>query len=256
VKAAAAKLADKEMILKSRVFPYQLMIAFLSVESDMPVALKDALQDAMEIAVENVPVTEGAVVVCPDVSGSMSSPVTGHRAGATTAARCIDIAALVASVFLRKNAHTLVLPFEHAVVEKLNLNGRDSIMTNAQKLAGIGGGGTNCSAPLHYINKKGLKPNLVVFVSDNESWVDSGRGGYRNTTGTLAEWEQIRGRNPSAKLVCIDIQPNSTGQAPDRKDILNIGGFSDSIFETINRFVTGDLSPEHWVGIIDALQLD
>ncbi len=255
-KSLAAKLMDRDQILKSRVFPYQLMTAFLNVDTDIPVVLKNALQDAMEVAVENVPVVPGAVVVCPDVSGSMSSPVTGHRAGSTTAARCIDIAALVASVFLRKNPETRVLPFEQSVVTKLELNGRDSIMTNAQKLASIGGGGTNCSAPLHYINQKKMVPGLVVFVSDNESWVDTTRGGYRNTTGMLAEWEQIRAKNPSARLVCIDIQPNSTAQAPERKDILNIGGFSDSIFETISRFVQGDLSPEHWVGIIEEFKIE
>ena len=51
----------------------------------------------------NVPAFAGKVYVCPDVSGSMSSPVTGHRMGATTAVRCIDVAALVAAALLRKN---------------------------------------------------------------------------------------------------------------------------------------------------------
>ncbi len=40
-----------------------------------------------------------------------------------------------------------MLPFEQAVVS-VDLNSRDSVMTNAQKLASIGGGGTNCSAPV------------------------------------------------------------------------------------------------------------
>ena len=51
----------------------------------------------MEIAIENVPAVAGQVVVCPDVSGSMRSPVTGARRGATTAVRCIDVAALMAA---------------------------------------------------------------------------------------------------------------------------------------------------------------
>ena len=46
-------------------------------------------------------------------------------------------------------------------------------MTNAAKLASIGGGGTNCSAPLAQLNAERAKVDLVVFVSDNESWVDA-----------------------------------------------------------------------------------
>ena len=35
--------------------------------------VRDALQDAMELAIANVPSIEGRVVVCPDVSGSMGA---------------------------------------------------------------------------------------------------------------------------------------------------------------------------------------
>jgi 60 kDa SS-A/Ro ribonucleoprotein len=62
-------------------------------------AYSDALQEAMEIAIENVPLIDGTVFLCPDVSGSMASPLTGHRAGATSAVRCIDVAALVGEHF-------------------------------------------------------------------------------------------------------------------------------------------------------------
>src|SRR5678815_1394401 len=123
----------------------------------------------MEIAIANVPAIEGRVYVCPDVSGSMSSAVTGYRPGATSAVRCIDVAALVAAAMVRKNPSAEVLPFEDRVV-KVALNPRDSVMTNAQKLAAVGGGGTNCSAPLTKLNARRAAGDLVIFVSDNQSW--------------------------------------------------------------------------------------
>jgi len=46
-------------------------------------------------------------------------------------------------------------------------------------------GGTNCSAPLAELNRRGAKGELVVFVSDNESWVDKARN---RGTATMAEW--------------------------------------------------------------------
>ncbi len=119
----------------------------------MPPTIREALQDAMEIAIQNVPRIEGKVYVCPDVSGSMHSPVTGVRKGATTAVRCIDVAALVAAAVLRKNPQAEVIPFESDVV-RVNLNPRDSVMTNAQRLASLPCGGTNCSAPLRHLNDR------------------------------------------------------------------------------------------------------
>src|SRR5436190_11587976 len=217
----ADRLRDPKAIAKARVFPYQLMVAYTmaNANAEIPKDVCDALQDAMEIAIANVPSIDGQVYVCPDVSGSMSSPVTGYRKGATTAVRCVDVAALVAAAVLRKNPRTEVLPFECDVVN-VSLNSRDSVMTNAAKLAAVGGGGTNCSAPLAQLNRRQAKGDLVIFVSDYESWVDAGPGaplaGLRpgtawppglaaawanRGTATLREWARFQARNPAAKLV-------------------------------------------------------
>ena len=249
----AQRLCDPQAIAKARVFPYQLMAAYVvaSANAVVPKQVCDALQDAMEIAIANVPAVEGRVFVCPDVSGSMSSPVTGYRSSATTAVRCIDVAALVAAAVLRKNPHTEVLPFERGVVN-VNLNSRDSVMTNAAKLASIGGGGTNCSAPLARLNKRKENGDLVIFISDYESWVDA-RGG--RGTATMREWNVFKQRNPAARLVCIDVQPYRTVQAIEREDILNVGGFSDQVFDVISEFASGELNADHWIGIIETVTL-
>jgi 60 kDa SS-A/Ro ribonucleoprotein len=252
VELIAKRLADPERIRRARVFPYQLLVAYLNADPALPLQVKDALQDAMETAIQNVPEVEGQVVICPDVSGSMSSPVTGYRQGASSKVRCIDVAALVAAAFLRKNRAARVLPFECHVVD-IELNSRDSVMTNATKLAQIGGGGTNCSAPLAKLNAEKATPDLVIFVSDNESWADAchGRG-----TAVMNEWEKLKLRNPKARLVCIDLVPNTTTQAPDRRDILNIGGFSDSVFDLVSAFAAGADGSDHWIREIETQPLN
>ena len=249
VDAIAARLRDANAIAKAKVFPYQLMAAYRSVTQDVPLAIREALQDALEAALSNVPHIEGKVVVCPDVSGSMRYAVTGNRGTASSAIRYVDVAALVAAAMMRKNPSTMVLPFENDVVN-LDLNPRDTVMTNAQKLASIGGGGTNCSAPLALLNKKKAQADVVVFVSDNESWVDATR---RGATATMREWEVFKKRNPNAKLVCIDIAPYGTTQAAERDDVLNIGGFSDDVFNIIVAFAAGQLNASHWVGEIQSI---
>ena len=127
-------------------------------------------------------------------------------------------------------------------------------------LARYGGGGTNCSIPLHEANTTYRKRKFAgcVLVSDNESWVGRGRHG---STGVMSEWQtfvknqmQLGGHETAApKLVCIDIQPYGSSQAPERADILNIGGFSDAVFNVVASYLSGDAS--RFVAEIDAIEL-
>jgi 60 kDa SS-A/Ro ribonucleoprotein len=263
VKVVADKLRNEEQIRRAKAFPYQLMTAYLNINSEIPTEIGLALRDAMEIATSNVPVLEGAVYVCPDVSGSMSSALTGARpgkgkAGAMSNVRCIDIAALVAASILRTNPHAEVIPFE-GDIRLVKLNPKASVVENAKILAGIGGGSTACSAPMKHLNGRRAPINAVIYISDNESWKDSGYGAYgwggsRGTGTTLdAEWVKAKDRCPDAKLVSIDITPNDTTQVNDRVDAMNVGGFSDDVFTAASHFLKGD--GKHWVDQIKSTVL-
>jgi 60 kDa SS-A/Ro ribonucleoprotein len=180
----------------------------------------------------------------------MSAPVTGYRKGATSKVRCIDVAALVAAAVLRRNPKAAVLPFECGVVD-LALDPFARVAANAAKLAAIGGGGTNVSAPLARLNDGQAMVDLVVIVSDNESWVDATRAG---ATATMREWDRLKKRCPRARLVCIDLQPYGTTQARSRADILNVGGFSDAVFETLARFAKGEAARD-WVAEVKEMEV-
>ncbi len=245
----AARLADRDALRKVRPMPYQLMVALGQVGDGVPLKVQAGLEEALELSLRGVPKVPGRIVVCPDVSGSMGSPVTGYRKGASSKVRCIDVAALVAAAMLRSNRTARVLPFEQQVVP-LSLKGSDRLAVNAAKLAAIGGGGTNVSAPLALLNAEQAAVDLVVIVSDNESWVDKTRAG---ATATMREWDQLKRRNPAAKLVCVDVQPYGTTQASGRPDILNVGGFSDAVFDTIARFVSGET--RDWVEIVKQVEV-
>jgi 60 kDa SS-A/Ro ribonucleoprotein len=264
----AEKLCDAELVRRARVFPFQLMAAFKAQKNDMPGEIGMALQQAMETAIDNVPTVAGKIFLCPDVSGSMQSPATGHRQGATSAVRCIDVAALVSAALLRRNTSAEVLPFSDDVVKMpRRLNPLDSVMTNAEFLAGLPSGGTACSAPLRRLNEQGAKGDMVIYVSDNQSWADFAKPAARRSavaaffgmgqrgTAMADEWERFRERNPGAKLVLIDIQPYDTTQVSERADVLNVGGFSDTVFQLIALFAKGELGADHWVGEIDSISL-
>jgi len=101
----------------------------------------------------------------------------------------------------------------------------------------------------------------VALVSDNESWVYDGRAfgyGQQGATGVMTEWQkfvanQQRLGNDVPKLVCIDLQAYATTQAPEREDILNIGGFSDAVFSVVASFLSGDAG--RFVAEVEAIEL-
>lgn len=250
----ANRLRNRESIIRARVFPYQLLCAYRMIGSDVPKSIGDALQDALEISIENVPVIEGKIYVCPDVSGSMQSPVTGFRKGSTSKVRCIDVASLMAAAVLRRNPDAEVIPFSDDVIS-VRLNPRESVMTNAEKLASLPSGGTCCSAPLRMLNRNNASGSMVIMISDNQSWIETVIEKKKRITATLSEWQQFKYRNQDANLVCIDLQPYTNTQAQERMDIMNIGGFSDQVFKIIAQFAKGELGADYWVKCINNIKI-
>lgn len=261
INMVAAKLADATLVERAKPFPYQLFTAYLYTKDttgneEVPVKIQNALHDALEIASKNVPTFSGPANIAVDTSGSMrSASVTGTREGATSKMMCVDVAALVACTFLKKNRESKILPFDTSLHLKHGLNPNDSIMTNAGKLRKYGGGGTDCGLALSYLNQQKAKEELVIYISDNESWFDNGRTHWGLGTSMATEWAAYQARVPKAKLVCIDLAQSVTVQVKSDSNVLNIGGFSDSIWEVIQKFVEGIPSADYWVDVIGKVQL-
>jgi 60 kDa SS-A/Ro ribonucleoprotein len=256
----AGRIADAEEIVRSQQFPYQFLAAYLNAGDEVPQRIKAALTRAAETACGNVPELPGPVVIGLDVSGSMASPVTGRRGpGATSRMRCVDVAALFAAAVLRRNPDSVVIPFDTAAYEA-RVDPEDSILSLAERLAKFGGGGTNCALPLATANGKYRARRFAgcVLVSDCESWVGSGLYG---STGVMTEWQafvknqaRLHGADfAGPKLVSINIQPYGTTQAPERSDILNVGGFSDAVFGVVASFLGDDA--DRFVSEVEAVEL-
>ena len=240
----AERLADPQRIIKAKAFPYQIMTTLLNIQHDAPGILRDALEQAMEIATANVPALPGKTVLAIDVSGSMHSPVTGYRQGSSSATTCLDAAAVMAAAVLRRNPDATVMPF-HWEVEPVDIDPNESIVSISQRLRRLPSGGTNCSVVLKQLNRQRASADTVIYFSDDESWIDADPNGM--STGTLRECRRFKARNPKAKLVCIDIQPYTTVQAPVANDVTHVGGFSDQVFDVLREVTCGDSTPDIFV---------
>lgn len=275
-----ARLKNQKLIEKAKVFPYQLMTAYNYTcrTAGMPQAITLGLQQALEHSLRNIPAIAGKIVMAPDMSGSMGGAVTGNRDssatgtsarrgrayGATTVVSCKEVAALVTAAYLRKNPDTLILPFSDHI-DLVRLNPMDSVVTNAQILARLPSGGTNCTLPLAYLNQRGIKADLVIYVSDYESWMDPhgqtmhrygwGALDINSKTGLMVEWRKFKAKNPKARLVCVDLQPSPSAQVIVEDDILSIGGWSDTCFKLIADFAANGNKGDMWVQRIEAQPL-
>ena len=90
-----------------------------------------------------------------------------------------------------------------------------------------------------------------------ESWIGAGRHG---STATMTAWQdfvkhqvRLHESDNGPKLVCIDLQPHTTTQAPDRSDILNVGGFSDAVFRVVPSFLSDDAG--RFVAEVEAVEM-
>lgn len=128
---------------------------------------------------------------------------------------------------------------------------RDSILTNATRLARYCGGGTALGAAFQYVNQRRLKVDNVIIISDYESWADRH---HSRGTALMNEWERLRSRNQGAKLVCIDITPGRTHQiAEGHPEILMVSGWSDSVFRVADTFLRGDAGS--WLEMVESIDL-
>jgi 60 kDa SS-A/Ro ribonucleoprotein len=272
----AERLSDRKSVQKACTFPYEILTAYQHVK-DAPQAIQKAFHVALDVATENVPLLPEAknnpsAYLFVDVSKSMSFMVKGNRYGignrANTSMTRADVAALIACSILRRNAGSEILLFNTKVVDKV-INPKVSVLENSTAISKMADGGTACSSPLHLLNEQGRHGDLIITVSDDQSWAESmGIDRYGNplpvnspllTNGKTAfqhEWEVWKARNPNSKLVCIDIAPYTTKQVQKDKDVLNIGGFSDVVFDLCGSFAAGRMNPNHLVGVIEGIDLD
>lgn len=248
-KTLVERIRDPELVKKFNVFPYQLMTTVQNIDG-VPTPIINALQDALDISTSNVP-DLGDVAVLVDTSGSMSHAITGNRGSVTSKTSCVQVACMIASCIARNSSNPTIVRFD-TIASEVKMNTRDSVLTNAGSIPNTGGG-TDIACGLHFIRKKGCKAKTVIIISDNESWFQGTGGYYGRGTQAAAEWAKYCGDVKGAKLICIDLTPNKTVQVPDSKNVLNIGGFSDAVFDVIANFVEGD--SDHFVNVIKKVDL-
>ena len=215
VKAACDMLVDEKLIKNSRVLPFRFATAYdeinkIGSSKDVRDVLV-AINQALEVSIQNVPKFDGETLVVMDVSGSMSG-------------RASEIASLFGAVLAKAN-NCDVMTFATNASYK-SYNPLDSVMSirNSFKYSG---GGTNFKAIFEKANKK---YDRIIILSDMQGWV-----GYTSPSAEFKAYKSRFGANPF--IYSWDLAGYSTLQFPEQS-VFALAGFSDKVFDIMRLLET------------------
>jgi 60 kDa SS-A/Ro ribonucleoprotein len=201
-------LTNEDFILKSRVLPFRFATAYEEVNKiGSSKEVRDvlvAINEALEVSVQNVPKFDGETLLVMDVSGSMSGKPS-------------EIASLFGAIVAKANSCDVMTFATNA--DYKSYNPMDSVMTIRNSFR-YSGGGTNFKAIFQKANKK---YDRIIILSDMQGWE-----GYTTPASEFKSYKSRFGANPF--VYSWDLAGYSTLQFPEQ-NVFALAGFSDKVFD-------------------------
>ena len=291
VNDACEQLTIEKKILNSRLLPFRFATAYAEIEkvmyantktkpttsivfeseeskqqvseskfNELKKNLLDAIEAAIEIACQNIPVLDGNCAILVDDSGSMRGDAGGHsRVSAFSKTNSSMIAHLFASMMAWRQHDVYVGLFGDRLIQvpyKRNVKLLD-FNKESYEIGGRCGGATEAGIYtfLENVVKERKKIDNIIVFSDCQI----GRGGsftnwygqtYGERSGHFHElFKEFRKINPNANFIVVNIRQSGGTSVFDKSQrILNIAGWSDKIFDTIKSQCRG------WDSIIKEIE--
>lgn len=276
VNDACEQLTIEKKILNSRLLPFRFATAYAEIEkvmyadtktkptssivfeseeskqqvseskfNELKKNLLDAIEAAIEIACQNIPVLDGNCAILVDDSGSMRGDAGGHsRVSAFSKTNSSMIAHLFASMMAWRQHDVYVGLFGDRLIQvpyKRNVKLLD-FNKESYEIGGRCGGATEAGIYtfLENVVKERKKIDNIIVFSDCQI----GRGGaftpwygtdYNDRSQHFHElFKEFRKINPKANFIVVNLRQSGGTSVFDKSQrILNISGWSDKIFDTI-----------------------
>lgn len=217
-------LKDERRIGKSLVLPFRYLTALdavngANVKNVYKGPVLRALNDALEIALSNVPTFDGRTLVVLDDSGSMTHGYSGRKSP-------IEIGSIFAAVLYKSNDADLMTFSDSARYVKPYLsNPAMSIANDLKKNARSAG--TNFHA---IFEKSNRAYDRIIILSDMQGWI-----GHYAPTSSFAKYKQRFQVNPY--VYSFDLQGYGSLQFPEH-NIFCLAGFSEKVFDLMKLLET------------------
>ncbi len=220
----AVQLTDRARIKQSLVLPFQFLSAMDAISEanvENKRLIQQALNQALELALDNVPRFAGRTLVVLDDSGSMTSTRTQY-ANRTP----IQIGALFAAALYKANDADLMRFSDDA--SYVRENPTDSLAGIAERLVkNARASGTNFHAIFQRANKK---YDRIIVLSDMQGWMQGGA-----PTAAVANYR--RNYNAAPFIFSFDLQGYGSLQFPEQ-NVFALAGFSDKVFDIMQLLET------------------
>ena len=282
VNDACEQLTIEKKILNSRLLPFRFATAYAEIEkvmyadtktkpttsivfeseeskqqvseskfNELKKNLLDAIEAAIEIACQNIPVLDGNCAILVDDSGSMRGDAGGHsRVSAFSKTNSSMIAHLFASMMAWRQHDVYVglfgdrliqVPYKRKV-KLLDFN------KESYEIGGRCGGATEAGIYtfLENVIKERKKIDNIIVFSDCQI----GRGGpftawYGSSSSNRSLhfhelFKEFRKINPNANFIVVNLRQSGGTSVFDKSQrILNISGWSEKIFDIIKTQTIG-----------------
>ena len=276
VEDACAQLRIEDKILKSRLLPFRFATAYSEIEKmrydaprsvteiafesdktkyqmsrsefdDLKKSVLNALEDALQYSVKNIPELEGNVAILVDHSGSCRGDAGGSSAvSAFSKTSTAMIGNLFGSMMAYRQKNVYVGLFGDRLID-VPMNREMKMLDFNKKSFNEGAKCGLCTEAGIYefmrkcVNEKKKVDNVVVF---SDCQIGNGGGyGFTPWYGTTSRdhgphfhelFKEFKKLNPMCNWIVVNLRQSGGTSVFDKSQrILNIAGWSDKIFDVI-----------------------
>lgn len=229
-----AAISDPEAVRKSKQLPFRFLSAYKELENIGGSRVFDALENAIEASIENMPKLEGTTVIAVDTSGSMSSTIS-----AKSTVCCYEIAMLLGLIANKICDNAIFYTFD-TQIKKYAVSHRTGILETVTKTCC--GGDTYMELPFTKMISDNVKADRVIVLSDNEC-----NSSWRTPVQKIADAYRVKTGN-DVWVHAIDLQGYGTQQFCGKKTNI-VAGWSEKVFDFIKLAEQGEGTLERTIEV-------
>lgn len=219
----AKGLVNAEAINRAMIMPHQFVRAEEALSESggyIPKRIMDALVEATELSVDNLPKWDGTTVIGLDGSGSMRPGMFGNVKGkdAWTTARTF------AAALVKRCDNPVLIAFTTQAWH-LSMGTMPTLLGQARLNEKVPIGGTNMAAVFDLCSAQRIKADRVILLTDEQSWI--GGTGFQ----AFQKWRGVMGINPVVHSV--DLESYGTCQFPKSSKVNLVFGWNSALFNVL-----------------------
>ena len=176
-------IADPAHVKNSRQLPFRFYSAYKALPRYAPKAVFEALENALETSIFNMPGLEGNTLIAVDSSASMGMTLSAR--GKTT---CEEVAALLAMTVAKRCARAMMVTFDSET--RVVKAPKDPSTLKFVKNFRCAGGCTNLESVFNFLLDNAIDVDRIIVLSDNEANVATTSRWRGDPTRALDEYRR------------------------------------------------------------------